>query len=429
MKNETTKGIGIITRWLKPAVAVGKGTTYLVVSIMAPKQKANGSRMPVDVSFVIDRSGSMAGEPLELAKRGVMEAIQLLDDQDIFAVIGYDNHVTNIVSAQAARPENKCRAIDALARVMPGGSTDLFGGWQEGVDALRDGYLELVPVFPPKHWPRRSYKRTILLSDGMANVGVTRPDAISARVSRVREIGVTTSTLGLGAQVDDLLLAGMAEAGGGNYAFAASPQDLPGFFARELGEALQVCASGMTLKLTLPKGVRAELLDSYPVFREGKELTVVVGDIPAGMTLNLVFAITTRARQTTVFPETNLAAVWKSARGSAHETQVSVDSLMAMSQTDFDSMPTDPALHELVAEKISSSARRRALMLYHQGEGTLAREAISRARQYVAAAPNARTLNTEFDELFMLDEAAPDFAMQRRVHMSNAHRESRNRER
>ena len=75
------KGLRISSRWAKPAVAIGKGTTHLVVTISAPRRKGDGSRQPLDVAFVIDRSGSMSGEPLELAKRGVIEAIQQLRDR------------------------------------------------------------------------------------------------------------------------------------------------------------------------------------------------------------------------------------------------------------------------------------------------------------------------------------------------------------
>ncbi len=413
--------------WTKPAVAIGKGQTHLVITLQTPKVKRSTTRMPLDVAFVIDRSGSMSGQPLELAKRGVAEAIQMLDGNDRFAVIGYDNEIQHLYPFSTADAASKRRVTAQLQEVRSGGSTNLFGGWQAGVWSVS-----------PARWPHYAYgqqsdgrlRRVIVLSDGLANVGDTDPSSITSQVGQWRAAGVSSSTLGLGEHVDDLLLMGMAEAGGGNYAFAGSPADLPGFFARELGEALQVFATGASLTLTLPKGVRAELLDPFPVDRTGKQLTVALGDLPAGINLSLVFAVTTRAKAAQVYPAISLHGSWSSESGSARAIDpFETGTLMAMTEADFAAMPFDDAAFALAADKISAQARRDAMRLFNDGHGDDARQRLYMARQAVAMSPNAAQLSGELDQLSSLNEAAPDFALNRREAMANAHRDARGRER
>ena len=424
MNKKSTKSasVRITSRWTKPAVAIGHGETYLVISIEAPKVKRSTGRQPVDVSFVIDRSGSMSGAPLELAKQAVISAIGLLGEHDAFSVIGYDNDVRDLVCFQPATVDNRARAIAALREVFPGGSTNLFGGWYRGAQSVH-----AQGGFDTRHGRIR---RTILLSDGHANVGETNPQQIAWYVSRERQFGVTTSALGLGPGVDDLLLSGMAEAGGGNYAFAEHPRQLPDFFARELGEALTIVATDVTLNLTLPKGLRAELLDPFPVDRIGKTLSIAIGDVPAGVTINLVFSVTSRAKSGQSFAPVDLRATWRTIEGATVAPDViPIDPVIAMSATDFAAMPFDDEAHSLAATKISANARRDAMRMYKEGRAEDARTRLYSARDNVMSAPNATELGDELTTLTNLNPAMPEFETSRKVAMSNAHRDARNRER
>src|SRR4051812_3974128 len=124
--------VRIQTRWDKAAIAIGNGTTHLVVTIETPMIKRAAVRAPLDVAFVIDRSGSMSGQPLELAKRGVIDGIGLLSNSDAFTVVAYDDGFEDVVPMVSADATNRQRAIELVRQINSGGSTDLHGGWRRG---------------------------------------------------------------------------------------------------------------------------------------------------------------------------------------------------------------------------------------------------------------------------------------------------------
>jgi Ca-activated chloride channel homolog len=416
--------VRIRARWDKAAVAIGKGSTHLVVTIETPMIKRKTGRAPLDVAFVIDRSGSMSGEPLELAKRGVIEGLGLLADSDSFAVIAYDNGITDVVPMVSANAANKHRAVGLVREITSGGSTDLHGGWYRGCQHLHAAAQWAAGT-------RGRIRRTVLLTDGQANVGLTDPSAISWRVTAERQAGIVTSTIGVGEGFDEMLLTGMAEAGGGNFAYARTARDLPAFFTRELGEALTVIASSASISLTLPKGLRANLLNPFPVERTGKTITVALGDLPAGMTLNLVFAITSRAKDATVYPAFDLTGSWTGQTGDlpeAHSQVMPIDPLMAMSSVEFAAMPFDDEVARIASDQVASNAKREAMLKYRDGDADGARSALRFAHARVMSAPSAAHLDQELADLQVVDFAAPAFESQRKQITNDEHRQSRGRE-
>ena len=429
MANKQTAPVQISTRWVRPAVATGKGETHLVVTLTTARPKQSAKRPPVDIAFVIDRSGSMSGDPLSLAKQGVIGALDNLNGDDTFAVVAYDDQVWSVVGRTNATAAARQQARVALHGLEVLGSTNLFGGWEAGCMELS------VPDDRDMSRGKdrdRSVRRTILLTDGHANVGLTEPGLISGHVAQQRARGIGTSTLGLGEGTDEALLESMAEAGGGASAFVEHAHDLPAFFARELGEALATIATDSRLTLTLPKGVRAHLLNPFPVEREGKTLTTMLGDLSAGMTLHLVFAVTTRAKAEGVLPPLDLVASWQlvQAEGATgrEQSQVPVDTLMAVSEKDFASMPIDEQAGEAAAEMIAAAAKREAMHHYRRGDRLAAHATLSGAVAFAQAAPMVREgLMDEMSGMAALDPSHPNFELRRRQIMNQEHRRARGR--
>jgi Ca-activated chloride channel homolog len=420
-KHDSTNLVSASARWDRPAVPTGNGETYLVVTITTGKPTARTKRPPVDVAFVIDRSGSMSGTPLALAKQGVLTALDLLTDDDGMAVVAYDDIPRTVCSLMPATAAHRNGLAQTLRQMETGGSTNLVGGWQLGCEHL---------THPEFGTPGR-LRRAILLTDGLANVGLVDPQQISWQVTRQRQAGITTSTLGLGGGVDEALLSGMAEAGGGNFAFVEHPKDLPAFFARELGEALSVVAASATLTLTLPEGVRGRLLNPFPAERTGKRISVALGELPAGLTLPLVFSITTRAKKEgIVYPSLELMAEFRPTEPGAEiaRTLILVDPLMSVSPADFESMPRDESAVEAVAQVIADDARRTALRHYRSGDVVAAHLSLGSAMAYATAAPSSsRRLRQELDEAMQFDPNSPEFAARSKQIENDTHRRSRGR--
>jgi Ca-activated chloride channel family protein len=125
----------------------------------------------------------------------------------------------------------------ALAAIAPGRSTNLSGGWLKGAEVLRG--------LPARKGPRK----VLLLTDGLANVGITDPEALVALARQAGDDGIGTTTIGFGLDFDEVLLTRMAQAGGGNAHFAETPEDAPGIFAQESEDLVQLVAQNVSVEI------------------------------------------------------------------------------------------------------------------------------------------------------------------------------------
>lgn len=399
-------GLTITAAWDRPLVPATGGEATLLVRVAAPPPDAATRRAPIDVAFVLDRSGSMAGEKLDLAKRAVDLAVGRLRDEDRAALVVYDDHVDLLQPLGATTPRAKTALRLALHGVDAGGSTNLGGGWLAGCRELSEaGPAAGAAARTPR--PRRA----ILLTDGLANAGIVDPTELTRHAAELRKRGIATTALGLGLGFDEALLAGMAEAGGGEFGFAATASDLPAFFARELHELLTLAASGLRLDLTLPEGGRAEIVSAVPHDRRGERFEIAVGDLRAGDEREMVVAVRVAAGTTGAAHPLRLDASWSDPTADAR--RVSRIDLPPLILTDPESVAAtdpDPRVAERAALQRAAAVRREALALDRAGRHADARDGMRRAATYLAAAPQTAEIRGDLAATRLFAGAAPDAA-------------------
>jgi Ca-activated chloride channel family protein len=196
--------------------------THVLVRLVAPAKPADVTetpRAPLDLALVIDRSSSMSGRPIAAALESAVRIVRGLRDDDRVTIIAFDDHIEVVQSLVAVTDREalalRINAIDAR------GSTNLFGGWEEGVK-------QLAP-FTRKD----RIARVILLSDGQANQGLLNEQEIFAQVAKAAGAGITTSTVGLGHGFNESLMTGMASAGEGVANFGQTADDLDEAFEEQ----------------------------------------------------------------------------------------------------------------------------------------------------------------------------------------------------
>jgi Ca-activated chloride channel family protein len=236
---------------LQAGVPAAGGVLDVLVRVQAPDRPANLAvpHSPKRLALVVDRSGSMAGQPLDEALRCVQHIANHLTPQDALALVVYDDKVDTLLPLQPMlSPDAVAKAIAGL---QAGGMTNLHGGWLAGAQQLEGGTDQALA---------QTVSRVIVLSDGQANHGVTDLSAIEAQCREWLARGVSTTTVGLGQGFNEDLMIGMARAGGGQNYYGQTAADLYDSFAEELALLQALYGRQIGLKLLPAPGVIVEML-------------------------------------------------------------------------------------------------------------------------------------------------------------------------
>ena len=226
------------------------------------------NRIPLNLSIVLDRSGSMAGEKLEAARDAAALLIRRLHPDDVVSVVAYDEEVTTV--AEPATGEEQAALQTTVRAIEPGGSTNLSGGWLRGHELVANGRRE------------GGVNRVMLMTDGRANAGITDPRALVGLCRTACASGVTTTTLGFGADYDERLLREMADAGGASTYYIERPDQAAGVFEEELEGLLTLSAQNVTVHIRPTAHVQlAAVRHHYPMTRTRDEVRLELGDLYA----------------------------------------------------------------------------------------------------------------------------------------------------
>ena len=196
--------------------ANGRSRRFVLAEITAPAAERRPERLPVNLAFILDRSGSMSGEKIALAKQTITTALGYLGERDRFSVIAFDDVVDVVVESTPASAAARKDAAERIARIDARRSTNLSEGWFRGAEQVA------------AHLAQEGVNRCLLMTDGLANHGVTDPDELARHAAELRARGVSVTTFGIGADFDEVLLQSLADAGGGHFYFvrdAATIQD------------------------------------------------------------------------------------------------------------------------------------------------------------------------------------------------------------
>lgn len=356
--------------------ANGRSTRFLVVEIAAPTVAPDPSRRrpPVNLAFVLDRSGSMGGHnKLSLAKQAVLESIHRLEVEDRFAVVTYDDQIDVVMPGTLATPEARREAARRLAGIEPRNSTDLHAGWLTGCEQVAAGL------------GAEGVNRVLLLTDGLANRGVTDPAELARLAYDLRRRGVTTSTFGVGSDFDEALLQAMADNGGGHFYYAGDVAQMRDHITSEVGETLEVVAREVVLELTLPDSVRIDSLSPFRVEQGGGRTRILLGDMVSGQLLTIALRLTfdfgsvgrevgivlrvadrDRAFEAATPSISSVSLTWTYADTNANDVQ-----------------PRDVEVDRVVARLFAERAKQEAVRLNREGRYDEARHALDGVRRRV----------------------------------------------
>lgn len=190
-----------------------QGTHFDRVVLPVRMEVESSVEMPsIAMMLLIDRSGSMSGRKIALAKEAARATAEALGAEDRIGIIAFDNIARPLVRLQ--RAGNRYRIATQINKLSASGGTHIY-------PALQQAHTALTGI-------QARVKHVILLSDGQAP-----RHGIDALVRSMRAAGITVSTVGVGAEVDRGLIEAIADRGGGRRYFTDRPETLPRIFVRE----------------------------------------------------------------------------------------------------------------------------------------------------------------------------------------------------
>ncbi len=357
------------------------------------------------LSILIDRSGSMEGKKLDDAIDAAKRATHKLRDGDLVSVIDYQTTARVLVSPTTVDASSRERVERALSGITSGGDTCISCALEESADLLREraGFVS----------------RVLLLSDGQATRGETSVNGMRRFTERVRAAGATISTIGLGVDYNEQMMAAIAANTNGNHHFVEGPAGLAGVFERELGGLERSVARDVSLSLELAPGV--ELLDvaDRSFRREGSRVVVDLGIMSAGEERTLLARLRVDGGAPGDREVLNAHLDYTDLR-DGHDATCDGRLFVAFT-SDGSRSRIDPLVEERVARSTTTVALTDANELFRKGDSEGARRRVaqkaaevqqSRAAA-VAAAPKGEVaaLGRRFDrQLEALDAAREGFA-------------------
>ncbi len=232
----------------------GNGVMYLDLSITTPSATLSPARVKAsDIVVVLDRSGSMAADNrLPYAKEAVRRLVHQLQADDRFALITFDSVAvvdTELTPVTDAVRERIVRRVNAI---HPGSSTN-----------ISDGLLKARALLQGNAGER--HRKVILLSDGEANMGIVDPKALAKIAMSFTEHSAVLSTIGMGLEFNETLMAALADYGMGHYAYLEHLAKLGEILEQDMADTRQVFASASSLEITVGDGVTVTDVGGYPI--------------------------------------------------------------------------------------------------------------------------------------------------------------------
>ena len=369
----------IPNRPFNASTAAPKDILDLLVRIDAPETDQPSARPPLDVALVLDRSGSMGGLPLDLAKQAAKLILSQLTQEDRMAVIAFDSTADVIFPLQViSNIEELNRLID---RIKVRGSTALYAGWRMAADLL----------LPEAGQGRLA--RVLLLTDGRANVGLRDPLLLAAQLDLAQQQGVSTSTVGVGLKYDEHLLEALAGAGDGNYHFAEQPDQLPEVFATELLNLRAILGRRVSLGL---QGVDIrDALNDLPHLGTGR---LALPPLRAGQSLDLLFRIELKQGD-----PIRLRLAWDDHTGERHCIRASFD-LPAVPQAH--TVQEDPRVIQVREHLLLARTQREVARLADIGDvgGAMVLLSSVKNRLLVEGMRSGINMQTELEQVSTLEQ-------------------------
>ena len=233
----------------------------------------------VDMVIVLDRSGSMRGKKVADARQAALNLLSRLSNQDRFALVTYSDQVHTSSGLLNVSEANRNYLASLISGIRASGGTNLGAGLKQGIDTLASaGGIG-------------NSGKLILISDGLANKGITRPQDLANLAGTAVQKEFTVSTVGVGADFNEYLMTSIADRGTGNYYYLENPGAFAAVFQKEFDYSRATVASRVSVRMPLQDGVVLVNAAGYPISIQNGTAIFYPGDLRSGQTRKLFLTL------------------------------------------------------------------------------------------------------------------------------------------
>jgi len=241
----------------------GEPGAYTLGLSVSGREVSKDDRRNAALTFVVDRSGSMSDEGrMDYLKRGLLRMTRELKRGDLVNLVLFDHEACSSIENFAVGRDSMNVLTAAIQKLEPRGSTDVDSG-------LRLGYELADRAYQATH-----SNRVVLITDALANTGVTDPEVVSMISSHYDKRRIRLSGVGVGTEFNDELLDRLTERGKGAYVFLGSPSEVDAVFGERFVSLIETTANDVHFKLHLPPSLRMNVF-------YGEESSTVKEDVQA----------------------------------------------------------------------------------------------------------------------------------------------------
>lgn len=247
------------------------GETFVMLEARSSNDVRAKSAAPINLSIVIDRSGSMKGTRLRNAINAAIGAVERLKDGDMVSVVTFDTRTQVVVPSSVIGPSTRGSVVSAISGIQLGGDTCLSCGIETGIAEMgltgaTDGRIG----------------RMIVLSDGDANHGLRDIPGFRSLAQRARDKNISISTVGVDVDYNERILSAISVESNGRHYFVENDAALQRIFEGEAESLTQAVASGAEVDVELAPGVELDRVFDRTFRRNGNHITVPLGTFSNG---------------------------------------------------------------------------------------------------------------------------------------------------
>lgn len=382
-----------------------RGETFLMLEARATSTDRAKAQGKVNLSIVIDRSGSMKGTRLRNAINAAIGAVERLHDGDTVSVVTFDTRTQVVVPASTIGPASRSSVVSAISGITLGGDTCISCG-------IETGMAEMNAAAPT------GINRMIVLSDGDANHGLKDIPGFRSLAQRARDRGIGISTVGVDVDYNEKILSAIAVESNGRHYFVENDAALARVFEGEAEAMTQAVASGAEVDVDLAPGIELDRVFDRTFRRSGNRITVPLGTFAAGDVKTILMKVKLPAGTS---QELAVASVDMHYRDLVKDEDGRCAGKLGVEVVDSNPSELDGVVAGRVNRSETAATLKEANALFAQGKGEEARRRIAEREQALredatkakTAAPAARAADVagDFDrQLAAVQEAQSGFA-------------------